>query len=77
MEIPLELFQNIAQRLQKADLKRLRLTCKGFAENAIPFLFDTVFLSADPLDLESADLIFRHFKTSLKVVIVHLSHTQA
>lgn len=70
MELPPEILQDIAQRLPKHNLKQLRLACKRLAESVAPSLFNSVFLSIHPADLESAEFMLAHFGASVKTIIV-------
>lgn len=70
IDLPLELFQDIAQRLSKKDVKSLRSICRKSARNLYPILFDSVFLSFDPLDLDRAERIYTCFECSIKILIV-------
>lgn len=70
MDLPLELFQDIAQRLSRRDLKQLRLTCKRLAENTVPLLFDSVFLSAVPRDFERAKATVAHHGSLVRTFVV-------
>ena len=70
MDLPPELVEDVAQRLSKRDLKQLRLTCKQLAHNLAPNLFDSLFLSTDPADHETAESAMAHFGPWIKTVIV-------
>ena len=70
MNLPLELFQDVARRLSRKDLKALRLVCKQCSQNLSPYLFDSVFLSMDPQDLDKTQHVLEHSMSSIKVVIV-------
>lgn len=70
MKLPLEIFQDVARRLSRKDLKQLRLVCKQFSEHLVPLLYDSVFLAIDSLELERAECILAHFKSSIKSVVV-------
>ena len=72
MELPPELLSNVAQHLPRKDLKHLRLTCRRLAEHVIPFLFNSVFLSFDPLDLELAELALIYYPRQIRSVVVSL-----
>ena len=70
MHIPPEILQKIAQNLHRHDLKQLRLTCKGISEYITPYLFDSLFISTKPLDVEAAEQILIHFQTLVRTIIV-------
>ena len=70
MDLPPELLGDVAQRLSKRDLKQLRLTCKQLAHNLAPNLFDSVFLSTDPMDHETAESAMANFGPWIKTVIM-------
>lgn len=65
-----EILENIAKHLIKSHLKKLRLAGKKLSEVAIPFLFNSVFLSRDPTDLKKAENVLVHFNSCIKTVVV-------
>ena len=70
MDLPLELFQDVARRLSRKDLKELRLVCKQFAENLVPLVFDSVFLSMHPSDLDKTNEALVNFRPFIKTLIL-------
>ena len=70
MNLPLEVLNNVLQSLPKKDLKHLRLVCVSLIDKVAPFLFDSVFISLDPLDLEKAGLVLETFASTIKTVII-------
>ena len=70
MDLPPELLEDVAQRLSRRDLKQLRLTCKRLAQYLVPYLFDSLFLSTDPVDHETAESAMAHFGPYIKTIVV-------
>ena len=70
MDLPLEIVNNVLQRLSKKDLKELRLVRVSLVSKVSPFLFDTVFISMDPQDLMNAQLALGMFSSSIKTIIL-------
>ena len=70
LRLPLELLQDVAQYLTKKDLKVLRSLCRKFARGLGSLLFDSVFLSLDPLDLDKAKKIQACFESSVRTLII-------
>ena len=70
MNLPLEVLNNVLQNLPKKDLKQLRLVCVSLVDKVAPFLFDSVFISRDPLDLDKAVLLLKTFASMFKSVII-------
>ena len=70
MQLPPEILDFISAYLVKRDLKQLRLACKELAEVAVPYLFDTLFLSHDQLDLIYAEWMLAYFYPMIKTVVV-------
>ena len=70
MNLPVEVFNDVLRNLPKKDLKQLRLVCVSLVDRVAPFLFDSVFISLDPLDLGKAVLILGKFASMIKSVII-------
>ncbi|KAL8829957.1 MAG: hypothetical protein Q9191_001712 [Dirinaria sp. TL-2023a] len=70
MELPYELLRQVVQHLSRRDLKQLRSTCRQLAEQIVPFLFDSVFLSTDPYDLEQAERAIISYRQQIRSVLV-------
>lgn len=70
MDLPSEVLNNVLQNLPKKDLKQLRLVCGSLVDKVAPFLFNSVFISLDPLDLEKAVLLLGTFAPMIKSVII-------
>ena len=70
MDIPVELIELIAQNLTKKDIKNLRLASRRLAEITADFLYRTIFLSPDPLDLMHAESALAHFPSLIRTIIV-------
>ena len=66
--LPPELLQQVAKSLSKSDLKNLRLVSKMMTKYVACIVFDAIYLSTDPLDLEKAELVFKHYRGSIKIV---------
>ena len=60
MELPNEIILLILRSLQKHDLKSARLVSKTWSSLAAEFLFDQVYVSAHPENLEVFSAIARH-----------------
>ena len=69
MELPPEVLGRILTCLEKKDLKEVRLVCKKLERSAVSLLFDEVYLSAHPADLEVAQTTVRNFGKSIKTVL--------
>ena len=70
MNLPLEVLNIVLRSLPKKDLKQLRLVCVSLVDKVAPFLFDSMFISLDPLDLEKAVLVLETFASMIKSVII-------
>lgn len=70
MNLPAELLEHILVYLSKGDLKRIRFVSKNLAEIAVPFLFNSVFLSRDVSDLEKAERFLASFITTVTTAVV-------
>lgn len=57
LPLPQELVDLILESAPKNDLKTLRLVCKQLNVSAIPYLFNRIYISSHPLDLEVFDHI--------------------
>lgn len=68
MEVPPEVLGRILARLEKKDLKEVRLVCKKLERSAVPLLFDEVYLSTNPAEIEIAQNTVRNFGKSIKTV---------
>ena len=70
MELPPELLADVVQYLSRRDLKQLRSTCRRLAEQVVPFLFDSIFLSTDASDLKRAELASISYGRQIRNVVV-------
>ena len=68
MEVPPEILGRILAHLEKKELKQVRLVCKKLERSAVSLLFDQVYLSANPAEIEIAQKTVRSFGTSIKTV---------
>ena len=68
MEAPPEVLGQILARLEKRELKNVRLVCKTLERSAVSLLFDEVYLSTNPAEIEVAQNTVRHFGKSIKTV---------
>ena len=68
MEVPPEVLGRILDFLEKKDLKEVRLVCKKLERSAAPLLYDEVYLSANPAEMEIAQKTVRNFGKSIKTV---------
>ena len=69
MECPPEVLGRILACLEKKDLKKVRLVCKKLERSAVSLLFDEVYLSANPAELEVAQSTVRTFGKFIKTVL--------
>ena len=70
MEVPPEVLGRILAHLEKKDLKEVRLVCKKLERSAVSLLFDEVYLSTNPAEIEIAQNNVRNFGKSIKTVYV-------
>ena len=68
MEVPPEILGRILARLEKKDLKEVRLVCKKLERSAVPLLFNEVYLSTNLAEIEIARNTVRNFGKSIKTV---------
>lgn len=68
-ELPVEIVQEIFKQLPRRDLKSIRLSSKALAEQATCLVFNAVFLSPDPIDIEKTASVFAAFKSSIRTLI--------
>ncbi|KAK0509697.1 hypothetical protein JMJ35_008091 [Cladonia borealis] len=68
MEVPPEVLGQILAHLEKKELKQVRLVCKQLERSAVPLLFDEVYLSANPAEIEIAQKTVQNFGKSIKTV---------
>ncbi len=68
MEVPPEVLGRILVHLEKKDLKEVRLVCKKLERSAVSLLFDEVYLSTNPAEIEIANKTVRNFGKSIKTV---------
>ena len=68
MEVPPEVLGQILAHLEKKDLKEVRLVCKKLERSAVSLLFDEVYLSTNPAEIEIAQHTVRNFGKSIKTV---------
>ena len=68
IEVPPEVLENILTHLEKKDLKAVRLVCKKLERSAVSLLFDEIYLSTNPAEIEIAQQTARNFGTSIKTV---------
>ncbi len=68
MEVPPEVLGRILAHLEKKDLKEIRLVCKQLERSAVSLLFDEVYLSTNPAEIEIAQNTVRNFGKSIKTV---------
>ncbi len=60
LPLPQELVNLILESAPKNDLKTLRLVCKKLKVSATPYLFNRIYISSYPLDLEVFDHILEN-----------------
>lgn len=60
MDLPNEIFLHILKSLEKCDLKSARLVSKTWTAFAAEFLFDQVYVSVHPENLEVFEAITQH-----------------
>lgn len=68
MEVPPEVLGRILAHLEKKDLKEVRLVCKKLERSAVCLLFDEVYISTNPAEIEIAQHTVRNFGMSIKTV---------
>ena len=68
MEVPPEVLGRILACLNKKDLKEVRLVCKKLERSAVSLLFDEIYLSTNPAEIEVAQNTMRNFGKSIKTV---------
>ena len=68
MEVPPETLGRILACLDKKDLKEVRLVCKKLERSAVSLLFDEIYLSTNPAEIEIAQNTIRSFGKSIKTV---------
>ena len=68
MEVPPEILGRILAHLDKKEVKQVRLVCKKLEQSAVPLLFDEVYLSANPAEIEIAQKTVQNFGKSIKKV---------
>ena len=69
IEVPPEVLEHILTHLEKKDLKAVRLVCKQLERLAVSLLFNEVYLSANPAELEVAQNTVQNFGKSIKTVL--------
>ena len=69
MEVPPEVLGRILAHLEKKELKQVRLVCKKLEQSAVSLLFDEVYLSSNPAEIEIAQDTVRNFGKSIKTVL--------
>lgn len=70
MNLPSELFDIICGFLAKTDLKAIRQVCRRFSQAVIPLLFDQVYISPCPEDLDVSKLIGQRFGVYVKELVL-------
>ena len=70
MEVPPEVLAWILACLEKKDLKEVRLVCRKLECSAAPLLFNEIYLSTNPAELEIAQNTLRKFGKSIKTVLL-------
>ena len=68
IEVPPEVLERVLTHLEKEDLKAVRLVCKTLERSAVSLLFDEIYLSTNPAELEIAQKTARNFAASIKTV---------
>ena len=68
MEVPPEILGWVLACLEKKDLKRVRLVCKKLERSAVSLLFDEVYLSTNPAEIEIMQSTVRNFGNLIKTV---------
>ena len=68
MDVPPEVLGRILFHLEKKDLKEVRLVCKKLEQSAVSLLFDEVYLSTNPAEIEIAQKTVRNFGQSIKTI---------
>lgn len=68
MEVPPEVLGRILAHLEKKELKQVRLVCKKLEQSAVSLLFNEVYISTNPAEVEIAQYTVRNFGKSIKTV---------
>lgn len=68
MEVPPEVLGRILAFLEKKDLKEVRLVCKKLERSAVPLLFNEIYLSTNPAEIEITQNTLRTFGKSIKTL---------
>lgn len=71
LELPNEITLAVLENLKKNHIKRIRLVCKKLASLGGPFLFDVIYISQHPKNVEVFEAISQHpaFSASVKNVV--------
>ncbi|CAF9942669.1 hypothetical protein IMSHALPRED_004351 [Imshaugia aleurites] len=68
MDLAPELLGLILSLLQKHALKKARLVSKAWEKAAVPYLFDAVFMSRNPVELSTAEAVIDQFGYHLRTL---------
>ncbi|KAL8930197.1 MAG: hypothetical protein Q9208_000814 [Pyrenodesmia sp. 3 TL-2023] len=71
LELPDEIVLSVLENLKKNHIKRIRLVCRKLATLGGPLLFDVVYISQHPKNVEVFEAISQHpaFSASVKHVV--------
>ena len=69
MGLPPEVLGLALSLLEKGDLKQARLVSKAWEKAAVPYLFDEVFMSPNPVDLSTAEAMIDQFGYHIRTLI--------
>ena len=68
MDLPPEILGLALSLLPKVDLKKARLVSKAWERAAVPSLFDEVFMSPNPADLNTAEIMIDQFACHIRTL---------
>ena len=69
--MPLELLLDVIKLLSKRDKKTIRLVSKVLSVLATPLVFDSIYLSLNPEDLNKAHLALKNHASSINTIVLH------
>lgn len=68
--IPPEIYRIIVGNLRRRDIKHARLTCKELYGGLTPFLFDTIHITNENVDVEHTRRILQHFRPYITTIAI-------
>ena len=68
--IPPEIYRIIVGNLRRRDIKHARLTCKELYGGLTPFLFDTIHITNENVDVEHTRCILQHFRPCITTIAI-------